>query len=569
MDIQKLRVGSIDASNNYRRRFKNIQELMDDIVTNGGQEKGLLQPIVVRILDDGSHKLVAGGRRHLAWTNLYGEDAFINCSVRRMSEAEAIAAMKSENEQRQDTNAVEDSELAAKMLALVNGNKEEAANRLGWKPELLNRRLAIMNAIDAVRDAYIDEKIFLGHVEILATLRREMQVSVLAKLLAAPQVPSVDQLKAMAEQVLLGLEAAIFDKKECGGCQYNTGNQQALFETSFDGSRCTNSECYQVKTEAELETRRMALTDTFQVVRIVRPGDNLTLTKLRADGPKGVGEEQAKACRTCKDFGACISATPDKMGAAFKDICFNATCNAEKVSAQMAASKAAETQNALSNGAANAGLETGANQNSAPKTDRKKPQENESSKPKAPSSEPRNAVREYREAIWRLVLNRAALKLPVEKSRALLLAMCLYRPSTLDSHVAIKAVGKATNKESLSNTDAFKLTKELLTFGTQELGAALLQIPAFVSTQLEINAIVSFLKALDVRIENFWKLNETFADLLTKTELDAVCTEIGLDMAMGKEYAKAKGGSKADFVKAVLAVEGFEYVGKIPALMRW
>lgn len=101
------------------------------------------------------------------------------------------------------------------------------------------------------------------------------------------------------------------------------------------------------------------------------------------------------------------------------------------------------------------------------------------------------------------------------------------------------------------------------------LGSALFQIPAAVTTSLEITAVVGFLKALGIQIESHWKINAAFFDLLTKTEIDAVCIELGMDKAVGKEYAKLKNGGKADFIKAIMAIEGFEYVGKIPAFMRW
>ncbi|MDR7097212.1 hypothetical protein J2X09_004986 [Hydrogenophaga laconesensis] len=98
----------------------------------------------------------------------------------------------------------------------------------------------------------------------------------------------------LAEQSLQSLSAAIFDRTECNGCQFNTGLQQAMFDTSFSGTRCTNKECYQGKTEAELQSRAKALTETYQVVRIVRAGDNSTAVPLRAEGPKGVGNRAAR-----------------------------------------------------------------------------------------------------------------------------------------------------------------------------------------------------------------------------------------------------------------------------------
>jgi hypothetical protein len=54
-----------------------------------------------------------------------------------------------------------------------------------------------------------------------------------------------------------------------------------------------------------------------------------------AEGDTGVGDEQAKACRACKNFGAAISAVPGKLGNVYPDLCFDASCNAKKVAARI------------------------------------------------------------------------------------------------------------------------------------------------------------------------------------------------------------------------------------------
>lgn len=566
---------------NYRRRFNQaaMDELVEDI-----QRQGILQSILVRGSDPaeqselprliklsdikaGKYQVISGNRRVHAVEIALGEEAEVPALVRMMTDAEAMAAMVSENKVREDTTAIEDAEAAMRMLGLLNGDREEAAKRLGWSPQVLNSRLGIMNATDKVRDAYIDEKILLGHVEILAALIKDVQDGVLEKMLARPKLPTVAELKAMAEQILLNLDAAIFDKAECGGCHYNTGKQQAMFETSFEGTRCTNRGCYEKKTEAELESRRLALIGDYQVVRIVRPGDNMTVVPLRADGAKGVGKGQALACRTCGDFGACISAAPDKLGMSFKDVCFNSTCNAEKVDARVKAEQQAEAaarapETAGATGSADAKEATPAPKGTGGTKQAKAPT-------KAPSSEPRNAVKEYRESVWRKVFHRAALRLPVAQSRALLIALCLHSPRTLSHDDATKAVGKVIGNDDLSSQEAGELLGSLLKLDQKGLGDSLQQIPAFVGSDLSIKAISEMMSALDIKIEHHWKVNEAFFDLLTKTEVDAVCIELGLDKAIGKEYPKLKVGGKAEYIKALLAIEGYDYVGKIPALMRW
>lgn len=559
--VSKIREGF-----NYRRRYDpaKMSSLQASI-----KSQGLIQPVVVRKLDDDDYQLIAGGRRYRAYVAEFGEQAEIPAIVRVLTDAEATAAMIAENNEREDPSVIEDAEGAARMLGLCKGDREEAARRLGWNRNKLDRRLAIMNAIDEVRNAYLEDKILVGHVEILAALRKDVQAKVITAILTAPSVPTVEQLKAMAEQALLSLEAAIFARDDCNGCHFNTGYQRSMFDNSFEGSRCTNKECFNQKTEEELEKRRAALAESYQVVRIVRPGDDKTVLPLRAEGPRGVGEEQALACRTCAEFGACVSAVPEKLGNVYKDVCFNKTCNDEKVAAQAKALKdlqsppvetppasapanpaAAPTSNAVASKAAPTG---------GTKTE------------KAPSANTvRGPVVEYREGIWRAIFARAATKLTPIQSRALLLALTLTRSSDLDGRGASAAIAEAlgiSEIRSLTNPEA--VLRTLVGLEQQQLASALQLLPANVSKTMPIREITAYLNVLDVRIENYWKLNENFLNILTKVEIDAVCIEVGLADAAGKHYDRLKNGPKGDFVKGVLKVEGFDYLGAIPALMRW
>ncbi|QHE89378.1 PRTRC system ParB family protein [Hydrogenophaga sp. BPS33] len=552
---------------NYRRRYnpEKMASLRESI-----KAQGLIQPVVLRQLADDSFQLIAGGRRFKAVVAEFGPEAKIKAEVKVMTDAEATAAMLAENNEREDPSIIEDAEGASRMLGLCKGDREEAARRLGWSRAKLDRRLAVMNATQEVRDAYLNDKIMVGHVEILAALRKEVQERVIAALLKADRKVTVEELKAMAEVSLQSLNAAIFDRTECGSCQYNTGMQQAMFETSFSGSRCTNKECYQGKTEAELQARAKAMTETYQVVRIVRPGENATLEPLRADGSKGVGEAQAKACRTCGDFGACVSAVPDKLGLVYKDVCFNKTCNDEKVAANAKALKAEQD-------AANAAQEPTANPQSkeaslATIASAAKPKAgNSTTQPKkvVASAEPRGAVKEYRETIWRAVFKRAAEKLPVLQNRALLVTLALHRPSDMDRIASSGAIEKALGIKLKTETNTHALLTSILGLEQNALATALQHLAANVSSNAPISDVTGYLKALDIKIEQYWKLNETFLDILTKTEIDAVCSEIGLADAAGKHYDRLKNGPKKDFVKAMLAVEGFQYVGAVPALMSW
>lgn len=573
-----IRAGLIDADFNYRRRYKadGMAKLRADIRATNGR---LIHRVVLRPRDNGRLQLVVGNRRYRALVEEYGPQVPVNSEIRVLTDAEATAMMAAENNQREDPSIIEDAELAARMLGVVKGDRDEAARRLGWDRKKFDRRVALMNATQLVRDAYLDEKIGVGHVELLAALRKEVQDRVIGVFREKDQWPTLEQLKAMAEQSLQSLEAAIFDRAECNGCQYNTGYQQAMFDTSFEGSRCTNKECYSKKTETELEARRAKLQETYQVVRIVRPGDNSTVIALRADGKNAVGAEQAAACRTCANFGACVSAVPDSLGKVYEDVCFDKGCHDEKAAAHRTtlknAEEAAKQQQAGEPASGSENDDGAAAPGAEARGDAESTKGSTSTKPSRPTSTAsaasiRNAIKEYRESIWRAVFHRAALKLPVLQNRMLLLALIAHRPSYLDNQKATDAINKALGVEIPTiGAKTKKLMQIVMTLDQAKVGAAFQHLAAYITDQMPIDDVVGFLQALDVKLADHWKVNETFFDTLTKTELDAVCVEVGLADAAGKHYAGAKNGSKKDFVKAMLKVEGFNYLGAIPKMMRW
>ena len=67
--------------------------------------------------------------------------------------------------------------------------------------------------------------------------------------------------------------------------------------------------------------------------------------------------------------------------------------------------------------------------------------------------------------------------------------------------------------------------------------------------------------ALDVRLVDYWKLDEATLTLLTKSELVPLANEVGLVPALGGEAAlkKALALPKPEAIKALLGVQGFDY----------
>lgn len=557
----RIPVHLIDRGNNPRTVFDEaaLHELTENI-----KQLGVLQPILVRPINNGRFQLVAGERRFRAVVAAYGVDESITipAMVRILSDEEADRAALSENTVRQQMTALDEAESAARILGTCKGDRDEAARKLGWTRSTLDRRLALMYAIPSVRDALRKDEITLGHAELLAVLRKESQELALSMLMKQDKRPSVSAFKDMLERMALSLEKAIFDKVGCQNCQFNTTNQQALFAEALNTGNCTNKQCYDQKTEVRLETLAQSLRDDYQVVRIIRPGDNFTIIPLHAQGPKGVGDEQAQACRSCQNFGAAVSAVPDKLGQVYKDQCSDTACNVRMIAARIKAETATAqgpeqkpAQNARTTGASDA------------KTKSQTQTKGKVQPTAAKLVEPSNAVKTYREAVWRAVFKRVVQRADVVTNRAVLLAIALHRPGNFSSTV----LSQETAALGLvhTETNVGKLLADCLSLDNAKLSAALAHIAASACDSLELTALTRMLVTLEVKIEQHWKLNDDFLGKLTKNEIDALCIELGIKTILDGEYTKLLAGKKEDLVKGVLSIKDFDYTGLIPLSMKW
>lgn len=566
MSNNRIPIAKITKGTNPRRKFvpSKMRDLEESI-----RAQDLLQPILVRPLANGEYQLIAGERRLRSYKVVFGPDSSIPALVREMNDEDAKAAALAENTEREPMTEIEEAEAAATILGDCLGNRTEAARRLGWEPSRLDRRLALMHASDAVRQALQDEKIFLGHAELLAACRKESQDAALAILLTSPKQLTVAELKAYLDTNALHLEHAIFNKDDCAGCHHNSDNQGQLFGEAISTGRCTNKLCFDTKTGAEITSRADALKDEFQVIRIARAGENMTLISLVAEGQKGVGVEQAAACKTCKDFGAVVSAVPDKLGRVFKNMCMNLPCNQKHVAARvMAESQASVKQDAVGTPAEATGAQKGqptgaATKGSTGATDTTKA-------PAKASSEPSNRVKEYREEIWRQIFERNIPKLAIADNRMVLLAICLTRPSMLNSLSLSEALDDKVGKGGMMKVT--EMLESVSKMDKEAFASALSHIAARVNgagSPMPIDDVTGVLKFFGIQVAANWRVCKEFFDLLTKNELDAVCEETGIKQAMGPAYAKVRNGGKPEFVTAALAVENFDYVAKIPKLMSY
>jgi PRTRC genetic system ParB family protein len=544
----------IEPGNNPRGYFDadEMQKLTESVRVHG-----IAQSILIRPIGEGKYKVIAGERRYRAAMTAHGDEFDMPVLIVECTEEQADVLANIENTIRADMSATEEGQSAARILGQVKGDRDEAARLLSWSRGKLDSRLALMNCSQVVQTALNERTIKLGHAELFASLAKDKQDKLLPAVIERKL--SVNDLKVVIEKAAAKLSAAIFDKTECAGCQHNSSAQGTMFEACITDGSCTNGACYKAKTEGALEAMKDGLKDEYPVIRIVRAGDNFAQIPIKAEGPTGVGEAQAQACRGCNNFGAAISAIPEHLGKTFKNQCFDPACNqkkvAENIRAQTEAKKAAKM--AASGTAASKDAPKGA----ADDKGKAKPPVLQTTVSEG------DKVKEYRLGIWR-----AAMKKEVVQSYQLsvqyLIALAVTGNIRYVSQTGMTKVFEKLLDEK-KGTDLTAVANQVQKMESETLDTVTKMLAVSAMEDLPESELVRLAKHIKLDLTKHWKMDSTFLNLFTKSQLQIIATAVGLDKAFGDGFAKLFSEKKEPLIEKLLGVKNFNYSAVIPPVLMY
>jgi len=548
----------IKLGRNPRTYFdpKAMSELTESIRAHGVDTPIIVRPVAE---DNFDYEVIAGGRRYRGAMDAHGEDFPMPIVVKDVDEVEARRIALTENIQRDNLSPAEEARDAAELLGLQGGDRDVTAKILGWSRATLDSRLALLNCSTGVLDALSERKINIAHAELLAALSKENQDKVLPVVVAEKR--SAADVRKLVESASCALASAIFDKADCAGCPHNSSTQAQMFGEAIGTGNCTNRTCFNEKTEKQLEATAAGLRDEFQTVRIVRAGDNNTRVQLAVDGTNGVGLEQAQACHGCANYGAAVSGLPDSIGKVYRGQCFDTVCNMQKVAARIKAEKAAlqpvkpESKSAPAAKSANS---TGGKSSSAPA----------STNPSVTVIAESEKVKTYRVKLWRKAL-RVDIGMNHELARQYLIAVVLSGYARQIDDGAFRKFFEriAENEAPLANLP--KAVDAVQAVGESKQADLMIAMLFAAIEGLEVTNLTQLCKSHKLDLKKHWKLDKEFLELITKSEMMVLADELGIRAALGDNFKKVFAKSKPDVIEALLTVEGFDYAGKLPKVLKF
>ena len=161
-------------------------------------QHGVIQPILVRPLSDGTYQIVAGERRWRA-SRMAGLSE-IPAVVREMTQEEAMAIALIENLQREDLNPIEESEGIKLLIDKFELTQEEISKRLGKSRSSGTNALRILKLPDEVKNYVENGIISTGHAKAILSLESEEKIIEIAKLIINKNL-SVRETEALVKKL--------------------------------------------------------------------------------------------------------------------------------------------------------------------------------------------------------------------------------------------------------------------------------------------------------------------------------------------------------------------------------
>ena len=168
----KLKIMDIEPNRDQPRKIFDedaLAELADSIAKHG-----VIQPLLVRPMPDGSYQLVAGERRWRA-SRMAGLTE-VPVVIKELSDDEAMALALIENLQREDLNAIEEAQGIKALMDTLSLTLDEAAERVGKSRPAVANALRLLKLPDSVIALVSDGKLSPGHARALLGFKDEQDI---------------------------------------------------------------------------------------------------------------------------------------------------------------------------------------------------------------------------------------------------------------------------------------------------------------------------------------------------------------------------------------------------------
>ena len=160
---KKINISQITSNPSQpRKKFKEseLNELAISI-----KKQGLIQPIIVRSLDNNQFQIIAGERRWRA-SQLAGLHE-VDCVIKELGETDVLEAALIENIQREDLNVIEEANAYKNLIQIKKISNENLASIVGKSASHISNMLRLLELEKNIQEMVISGKLTMGHARAL------------------------------------------------------------------------------------------------------------------------------------------------------------------------------------------------------------------------------------------------------------------------------------------------------------------------------------------------------------------------------------------------------------------
>jgi ParB family chromosome partitioning protein len=202
LTVRSLRPGKYQPRT--RMDQASLAELADSI-----RVRGVIQPVIVRPVDDGGYEILAGERRWRA-AQLAGLER-VPAIIREVADDAALGIGLIENIQREDLNPIDKATGLKRLIDEFSLTHDEAAKALGSSRSAVTNLLRLLELAKAVQEMLLDGRLDMGHARALLGLAKPRQVE-LAEQVAAKGM-SVRETERLVQHALEAPKAKAHTQK--------------------------------------------------------------------------------------------------------------------------------------------------------------------------------------------------------------------------------------------------------------------------------------------------------------------------------------------------------------------
>lgn len=164
--VTEIQVRKIEA-NPWQPRTKFDEEALEELA-DSIKQVGIIQPVTVRLTDDGTYQLITGERRYRAARKLGLKT--IPAFVRFAEDTNMLEMALIENIQREDLDAIEVSISYQRLIDECNLTQESLSDRVGKKRSTVSNYLRLLKLPAEIQLGIREKKISMGHARALINL---------------------------------------------------------------------------------------------------------------------------------------------------------------------------------------------------------------------------------------------------------------------------------------------------------------------------------------------------------------------------------------------------------------